>query len=66
MDLKLIGKSALITGFTRGIGFAIAKSLAQEGVSVIINERSESTGKASNRLNCFICQDSVSPVLEQN
>ncbi|MEH2322468.1 MAG: SDR family NAD(P)-dependent oxidoreductase [Nostoc sp.] len=41
MDLKLHGKSALVSGSTAGIGFAIALGLAQEGTSVIINGRSE-------------------------
>ena len=42
MDLKLAGKTALVTGSTAGIGFAIAAGLAQEGASVIINGRTES------------------------
>ncbi|MDZ8226191.1 SDR family NAD(P)-dependent oxidoreductase [Nostoc sp. ChiVER01] len=41
MDLKLHGKSALVSGSTAGIGLAIALGLAQEGVSVIINGRSK-------------------------
>ncbi|MDF5712024.1 MAG: SDR family oxidoreductase [Nostoc sp. S4] len=41
MDLKLHGKSALVSGSTAGIGFAIAVGLAQEGASVIVNGRSE-------------------------
>jgi len=41
MDLKLHGKSALVSGSTGGIGFAIALGLAQEGASVIVNGRSE-------------------------
>jgi NAD(P)-dependent dehydrogenase (short-subunit alcohol dehydrogenase family) len=41
MDLKLHGKSALVSGSTAGIGLAIALGLAQEGASVIINGRSE-------------------------
>ncbi|MDZ8083161.1 MAG: SDR family NAD(P)-dependent oxidoreductase [Nostoc sp. DedQUE01] len=41
MDLKLHGKSALVTGSTAGIGFAIAQGLAEEGASVIVNGRSE-------------------------
>ncbi len=45
MELGLTGKTALVTGSTAGIGFAIAKSLAQEGVSVIINGR---TGERVN------------------
>ncbi|XGV96167.1 MAG: SDR family NAD(P)-dependent oxidoreductase [Leptolyngbya sp. BL-A-14] len=41
MDLKLTDKTALVSGSTGGIGFAIAQSLAQEGATVIINGRSE-------------------------
>ncbi|WP_442936759.1 SDR family NAD(P)-dependent oxidoreductase [Nostoc sp.] len=41
MDLKLHGKSALVSGSTAGIGLAIALGLAQEGASVIINGRSQ-------------------------
>lgn len=39
MDLQLKGKRALITGSTQGIGFAAAKFLAEEGVTVYINGR---------------------------
>jgi len=41
VDLKLIGKVALITGSTAGIGFAIAKSLASEGAHVYLNGRTQ-------------------------
>ncbi|WP_375197594.1 SDR family NAD(P)-dependent oxidoreductase [Sphingobium sp.] len=41
MDLKLTGKTALITGSTAGIGFAIASRLAQEGVEVVITGRNQ-------------------------
>ena len=41
MDLQLDGKRALVTGSTLGIGFAIAKALAQEGVQVVVNGRTE-------------------------
>jgi NAD(P)-dependent dehydrogenase (short-subunit alcohol dehydrogenase family) len=41
MDLQLQGKTALVTGSTAGIGFAIAQSLANEGVRVIINGRTQ-------------------------
>jgi NAD(P)-dependent dehydrogenase (short-subunit alcohol dehydrogenase family) len=39
MDLQLKGKTALVTGSTQGIGFAIAQQLLQEGATVIINGR---------------------------
>ena len=45
MDLQLHGKSALITGSTLGIGFAIAKTLAEEGAQVIVN------GRTNERVN---------------
>lgn len=41
MDLKLKGKTALVTGSSAGIGFAIAAMLAREGATVVINGRSE-------------------------
>jgi NAD(P)-dependent dehydrogenase (short-subunit alcohol dehydrogenase family) len=41
MDFELSGKSALVTGSTAGIGFAVARGLAREGARVIINGRSE-------------------------
>lgn len=39
MDFKISGKTALITGSTAGIGFAIAAELAREGARVVINGR---------------------------
>src|ERR1035438_8654704 len=41
MDLQLTNKTALVTGSTAGIGFAIASLLAQEGASVVVNGRSK-------------------------
>lgn len=43
MDLQLAGKNALISGSTKGIGFAIALGLAREGAEVIINGRSQAS-----------------------
>ena len=39
MDLNLKGRVALITGSTRGLGKAIAESLAAEGADIIVNGR---------------------------
>lgn len=43
MDLKLENKLALVSGSTKGIGFAIARALAQEGARVILNGRTEAS-----------------------
>ncbi|MEH7401047.1 MULTISPECIES: SDR family NAD(P)-dependent oxidoreductase [Bacillaceae] len=45
MDLKLQGKKALIVGGSRGIGKAVARQLALEGVDCTICSRNESTLK---------------------
>ncbi|WP_031426503.1 SDR family NAD(P)-dependent oxidoreductase [Flavimarina sp. Hel_I_48] len=51
MDLKLKNKRAFISGSTKGIGKAIAKTLAEEGAEVIINGRSpESIEKAKKEI----------------
>jgi NAD(P)-dependent dehydrogenase (short-subunit alcohol dehydrogenase family) len=47
MDLQLKGKSALISGSTKGIGFAVADLLAREGAKVILNGRTEDAVSAS-------------------
>ncbi len=41
MDLQLTDKTALVSGSTKGIGFAIAQRLATEGARVIVNGRSD-------------------------
>jgi NAD(P)-dependent dehydrogenase (short-subunit alcohol dehydrogenase family) len=41
MNVQLENKTALITGSTAGIGFAIAKALAADGARVIVNGRAE-------------------------
>jgi len=39
MDLQLNGKRALVTGASRGLGYAVARALASEGARVAINSR---------------------------
>lgn len=52
MDLGLHGKKALVTGSSRGLGFATALGLAQEGCHVAINSRiKDSLGAAANKIS---------------
>jgi NAD(P)-dependent dehydrogenase (short-subunit alcohol dehydrogenase family) len=50
MNLQLNNKTALVTGSTAGIGFAIAKQLLKEGATVYLN------GRAEQRINAAIKQ----------
>ena len=47
MNLKLIGKTALVTGSTAGIGLAIAESLVAEGANVVLNGRTRERVEAA-------------------
>ena len=49
MNLKLTDKTALVSGSTKGIGFAIATELAREGARVILNGRSEEAVAAAKQ-----------------
>ncbi len=44
MDLKLSGKTFVVSGGAKGIGEAISKTLAEEGANVVIAGRSEKEG----------------------
>ena len=43
MKIDLSGKTAIVTGSTSGIGFAIARGLAQAGAQVVVNGRKAAT-----------------------
>jgi NAD(P)-dependent dehydrogenase (short-subunit alcohol dehydrogenase family) len=49
MKIDLSGKTALVTGSTSGIGYAIAKGLAATGANVFINGRNQDTVDVSVR-----------------
>jgi NAD(P)-dependent dehydrogenase (short-subunit alcohol dehydrogenase family) len=47
MKIDLNGKIAVVTGSTGGIGFAIAKGLAEAGANVVVNGRTQDRVKAA-------------------
>ncbi|MDL9979432.1 SDR family NAD(P)-dependent oxidoreductase [Microbacterium sp. ASV49] len=47
MAIDLAGKTAVVTGSTGGIGFAIARGLAEAGARVVVNGRSEDSVDAA-------------------
>lgn len=63
MKIELNTKRALVTASTSGIGFAIAKGLAEAGAEVVINGRSEgSVNDAVARLKSAVPNATVSGV----
>jgi NAD(P)-dependent dehydrogenase (short-subunit alcohol dehydrogenase family) len=62
MQLDLDGRLALVTASTKGIGFAIARSLAREGARVIVNGRTAaSVDDASRRLQAEVSTAHIEP-----
>ena len=49
MDLQLKGKTALVTGASKGIGLGVAEILAQEGCNVHLAARSEAALEAARK-----------------
>lgn len=58
MDLHLTGKLAFVSGSTAGIGYAIAKTLAEEGARVVVNGRTdEAVRDAITQIAADTCGD---------
>jgi NAD(P)-dependent dehydrogenase (short-subunit alcohol dehydrogenase family) len=63
MRIDLSGKSAVVSGSTSGIGYAIAKGLAAAGARVVVNGRGEERVRdAARRLNQDVPGASIIPV----
>lgn len=63
MDLDLAGKRAFVSGSTRGIGFAIARTLLAERVAVIFNGRRDAdVGAAVHKLRTEFPDSTVSGI----
>jgi 3-oxoacyl-[acyl-carrier protein] reductase len=60
MDLYLKGKTALVTGGSQGLGRAIAKALAIEGVKVLVTARNEDLLKSLREE--VVAADGIEPV----
>ncbi len=43
----IANKVALVTGSNRGIGFAVVKGLAEQGITVVLTSRNEKDGRAA-------------------
>ena len=54
MTNTLTGKTALVTGATAGIGYAIAVQLAHEGADVIVHGRDAERGGKQRRMQSVV------------
>ncbi len=59
---RLLGQVAVVTGGSRGIGYAIARTLAAEGCSVVITGRNQSTlAKSAEEIARSVGQQNEAP-----
>ena len=63
MDLGIKGKKAIVCASSKGLGKACAKSLMEEGVSVVINARGEDALKETYKELSKIDKDRISMVV---
>jgi len=64
MDLGYGGKRCLVTASTGGLGFAIARCMASEGATVVVNGRTaESVGKAVQEIRAAVAGADVEAVI---
>jgi 3-oxoacyl-[acyl-carrier protein] reductase len=61
MDLYLTGKTALVTGASKGIGSAIAKELAREGVKVFVTGRNQQS--LDNLSSEIVAEGNLAPIV---
>ena len=60
MKIDLSGKTAIVTGSTARIGYAIAKGLAQAGAEVVVNGRTAAAvGSALAKLSSECSQANI-------
>ncbi|GAA2373094.1 dehydrogenase [Catellatospora methionotrophica] len=62
MMIDLSGRTALVSGSTQGIGYAIAERLARSGAHVVVNGRGASTEDAAARLRTAVPDAAVTAV----